>query len=57
MIHLKLYVCDYQLPRSSDVDSIIIEAEDMSEAEMKSIQELKSLEIPKRYIINITEVL
>lgn len=54
---MKLFVCDYQIPRSSEVDFIIVEAEDESDAEIKSIQELKSLKIPKRYIINITEVL
>lgn len=54
---MKLFVCDYQLPRSYDVDCIILEAEDKSMAERKAIEELKTLHIPKRYLIRIEEVL
>jgi len=54
---MRLYVCDYQVPRSDEIDFVIIEAEDCHSAERKAIQELKTLNIPKRYILNIEEVL
>lgn len=53
----KIYVCDYQIPRSEELACLIIEAEDDDDAEEKAISELKTLNIPKRYIININEVL
>lgn len=52
-----IYICDYAVPRSSDVESFVVEADDLESAEQKVIQELKTLDIPKRYIINISEVL
>ncbi len=54
---MKLYIVDYRLPRSDELDSFIVEAEDKSTAERKAISELKTLHIPKRYLINISEVL
>lgn len=54
---MKLYVCDYQIPRSDDLDCLIVEAEDLTTAEQKAISELKTLNIPKRYLVNISEVL
>lgn len=54
---MKLFVCDYQIPRSDDLDCIIVEAEDLDMAEQKAISELKTLNIPKRYLVNISEVL
>lgn len=56
-LSLKLYVCDYQIPRSEDLDFFIVEAEDLISAESKAESELKTLNIPKRYLINISEVL
>lgn len=53
---MKLYVVDYQIPRSEDVDSLIVEADDVIMAERKAIDELKTLNIPKRYILNIEEI-
>ena len=52
----KLFVCDYQVPRSDDIDFVIVEAKDLVDAEEKAIQELKTLDIPKRYLINVNEV-
>ena len=54
---MKIYVCDYQIPRSEQLDCLIVEAENDKDAEQKAISELKALNIPKRYIININEVL
>lgn len=54
---MRLYVCDYQVPRSDNIDFVIVEADDVHTAERKAIQELKTLNIPKRYILNIEEVL
>lgn len=54
---MKLYVCDYRIPRTEDLDCLIVEAEDIASAERKAIERLKALHIPKRYLINISEVL
>ena len=56
-LSLKIYVCDYQIPRSEELDCLIVEALDYDDAESKAISELKALNIPKRYLINISEVL
>ena len=53
----KIYVCDYRIPRSDEIDCLIVEADDLHSAETKAIEELKTLNIPKRYIINVLEVL
>ena len=53
---MRLFVCDYQIPRSEELDFLIIEAEDELIAEEKAIDELKTLHIPKRYLVNISEV-
>jgi len=54
---MRLYIVDYQLPRSEELGSFIVEAEDDAMAERKAILELKTLNIPKRYLVNISEVL
>lgn len=54
---MNLYVCDYQIPRTDNLDCLIIEADDMASAERKAINQLKTLHIPKRYIVRIEEVL
>lgn len=53
---LKLFVCDYQIPRSDELDFIIIDAESYMDAEAKAEDELKTLNIPKRYLLNIEEI-
>ncbi len=55
-LSLKIFICDYQIPRSEDLSSLVIEAEDLKDAELKAIEELKALNIPKRYIINMEEI-
>lgn len=54
---MRIYIVDYQIPRSEELDSFIVEAEDDAMAEQKAISELKTLNIPKRYLVNISEVL
>ena len=54
---MKLYVCDYQIPRTEQLDCIVVEADDVQSAERKAIMELKALHIPKRYLVRIEEVL
>lgn len=54
---MKLYVCDYQVPRSEDIDFFIVEAENDDDAMDKALAELKTLNIPKRYLINCEEVI
>lgn len=50
---MKLYIIDYQKPKSEEIECLIVEAEDNSSAERKAIAELKDLGIPKRYLIRI----
>lgn len=52
---MKLWILDYLNPYTGEVDCIVIEAESFDEAHDKSINELKSLEIPKRYILKLEE--
>ena len=54
---MRLFVADYQIPKSEELDFVIVEADDLQSAERKAIQELKTLNIPKRYLVNIEEVL
>ena len=54
---MRLFVCDYQIPRSEDLDFFIVEAEDDDDALDKALSELKTLNIPKRYLINVSEVI
>lgn len=53
---MKLFICDYQIPRSEELDCLIVEAEEYDMAEKLVIDELKLLNIPKRYILKIEEV-
>ena len=54
---MKLYVCDYQIPRTDKLDCVVVEADDPASAERKAIEHLKTLNIPRRYLINVLEVL
>ena len=56
-LRLRLFVCDYQIPRTDELDFIIVDAESLKDAEARAADELKTLNIPKRYILNIEEVL
>ena len=54
---MKIYVCDYLDYSVNSVESFIIDAESNEEAEKKAFDELKALGIPKRYLINVEEVI
>ena len=54
---MKLYICDYLDYSVNQLDSFVVEAESEEEAQEKSLAELKTLGIPKRYLIKIEEVL
>lgn len=57
VIELKLFVCDYCNPSAEQMEHFIFEAVDEKDAEAKAIEELKTLGIPKRYILNIEEAI
>ena len=48
-----LWIVDYIDPHISSSDCLVIEASSYDEACEKSIEELKSLDIPKRYLLRI----
>lgn len=50
-----LWLVDYYNPHTEYADCLVIEASCRDEAEEYAIKELKLLEIPKRYIVNMEE--
>ena len=50
-----LWVVDYTNPSQETLDCLIVEAKDSYEAYEVAVQELKHLQIPKRYIIRLEE--
>lgn len=54
---MKIYICDFIDPASEDFDSFVVEADGVKEAELKAIDELKTLGIPKRYLLKIEEAI
>ena len=54
---MKIYIVDFIDPSINQLDSFIVEAHDRQEAETKAISELKTLSIPKRYILKIEEAI
>lgn len=54
---MKLFICDYRIPRTDEIDSIVLESANIDSAKKMAIDELKALHIPKRYIVRIEEVL
>lgn len=54
---MKIYVVDYLDYSVNSVESFIVDAESDKEAERKAIEELKTLGIPKRYLLNIEEAI
>ena len=56
-LSLKIYVVDYLDYSADSVESFIVDAESDKEAELKAIEELKTLGIPKRYLLNVEEVI
>lgn len=54
----KIYICDYINPRTQKTESFVLECEgDGDEESVKNlaIEGLKTLNIPKRYLINVEE--
>ena len=54
---MKLYGCDYINPSSDELEYFVFDAEDDNDAHKRAIEELKTHDIPKRYIVNVMEVL
>lgn len=52
---MKLWLVDYINPHNDAPDCLVVEAECGDSAYDKAIQELKSLRIPKRYILRLEE--
>jgi hypothetical protein len=50
-----LYIVDYLNPSIESSECLIIEADNKDKAYDKAIEELKLLEIPKRYILKLEE--
>ena len=57
VLSLKIYVADFIDPSVNQLDSFIVEADGDKEAQEEAIKELKTLGIPKRYLLKIEEVL
>lgn len=54
---MKIYIVDFIDPSVNNLDSFVVEAHDDKEAEQKAIEELKTLCIPKRYLLKIEEAI
>ena len=52
---MSLWIVDYINPHKSEADCLVIEAESYDEAYDKAIGELKSLKIPRRYLLKMEE--
>lgn len=50
-----LWIVDYHNPCSEILDCLIIEADSYDDAFEKAVEELKILQIPKRYIVKMEE--
>lgn len=50
---MNLWLVDYLNPHTELTDCLVIEAESKDDAEEHAINELKLLDIPKRYILNL----
>ena len=53
----KIYICDYIDYTVNSVESFVVEAKSMDEAEEKAIEELKTLHIPRRYLLKVEPVI
>lgn len=56
-LNQKIYIIDYIDYTVNSVESLVIEAESMQEAQKKAIEELKALHIPKRYLLKVEQVI
>lgn len=57
VIFVKIFGCDFLDPSTQELKFLIVDAESEKEAMEKVISELKTLKIPKRYIIEMEELL
>ena len=52
---MKLWIVDYINPHSESSDCLVIEAECRDSAYELAVEELKLLDIPKRYLLKMEE--
>lgn len=52
---MKLWIVDYINPHSESSDCLVIEAESRDSAYELAVEELKLLDIPKRYLLKMEE--
>lgn len=52
---MKLWLVDYINPHTKTSDCLVVESESIEDAKDKAIRELKSLRIPKRYLLKLEE--
>lgn len=55
---VRLFICDYINPRTQEAESFVFECEGDGDEEAVrnlAIEGLKTLSIPKRYLINVEE--
>ena len=50
-----LWICDYVNIHENSSDCLVVEADDYDSAHAKAIEELKTLKIPKRYLLKVEE--
>ena len=53
--YMKLWIVDYVNPHDESSDCLIIEANTEESAYDKAVEELKLLNIPKRYLLKMEE--
>ena len=53
--YMKLWIVDYINPHDESSDCLVIEAECRDSAYELAVEELKLLEIPKRYLLKMEE--
>ena len=52
---MKLWIVDYFNPHDEMSDCLVVEAESKDSAHAQAVEELKLLNIPKRYILKMEE--
>ena len=52
---MSLWIVDYIDPHNEEADCLVIEAESYDEAHKLAIGKLKSLKIPRRYLLKLEE--
>lgn len=50
-----IWLVDYINPKTESPDCLVIEADSLDDAKSKAVEELKILQIPKRYILKFEE--